>query len=64
MTLKYTRQSYHAASDDRTTEGSPLVMTPFDVPVVPLETLHESGVLGSAAATLAERLLQRAAAHG
>ncbi|MGQ0775210.1 MAG: helix-turn-helix domain-containing protein [Pseudonocardiales bacterium] len=37
---------------------------PIDVPVVPLETLHESGVLGSAAATLAERLLQRAAAHG
>lgn len=37
--------------------------TPIDVPVVPLDTLHGSGILGSAAAKLAERLLQRAAAH-
>ncbi|MGB6165838.1 MAG: helix-turn-helix transcriptional regulator [Pseudonocardiaceae bacterium] len=32
---------------------------PIDVPVVPLAVLRESGVLGSAAAVLAERLLQR-----
>lgn len=36
-------------------EGRP----PIDVPVVPLTTLRESGALGSAAAALAERLLQR-----
>lgn len=34
--------------------------TPIDVPVVPLVVLRESGMLGSAAAALAERLLQRA----
>ena len=33
--------------------------TSIDVPVVPLVTLSESGVLGSAAAALAERLLRR-----
>jgi transcriptional regulator with XRE-family HTH domain len=33
--------------------------TPIDVPVVPLVALPESGMLGSAAAALAERLLQR-----
>lgn len=33
--------------------------TPIDVPVVPLATLRESGLLGLAAAALAERLLQR-----
>lgn len=32
---------------------------PIDVPVVPLAALRESGLLGSAAAALAERLLQR-----
>jgi hypothetical protein len=32
---------------------------PIDVPVAPLAVLWESGVLGSAAAVLAERLLQR-----
>ncbi len=34
--------------------------TPIDVPVVPLVALQESGILGSAAAALAERLVQRA----
>lgn len=34
---------------------------PIDVPVVPLVALRDSGVLGPAAAALAERLLQRAA---
>ncbi|HEU0089124.1 MAG TPA: helix-turn-helix transcriptional regulator [Pseudonocardiaceae bacterium] len=34
---------------------------PIDVPVVPLATLCESGMLGTAAAALAGRLLQRAA---
>jgi transcriptional regulator with XRE-family HTH domain len=34
--------------------------TPIDVPVVPLVALRESGMLGSAAAALAQRLLQRA----
>lgn len=34
--------------------------TTIDVPVVPLVELRESGILGSAAATLAGRLLQRA----
>jgi transcriptional regulator with XRE-family HTH domain len=34
--------------------------TPIDVPVVPLETSRESGMLEPAAATLAQRLLQRA----
>jgi transcriptional regulator with XRE-family HTH domain len=34
--------------------------TPIDVPVVPLAELRESGMLGSAAAALAQRLLQRA----
>jgi hypothetical protein len=33
--------------------------TPIDVPVVPLVELRESGILGSAAAALAGRLLQR-----
>jgi hypothetical protein len=33
---------------------------PIDVPVVPLVVLGESGMLGSAAAALALRLLQRA----
>ncbi len=33
--------------------------TPIDVPVVPLVALQESGILGSAAAALAGRLLQR-----
>jgi hypothetical protein len=35
--------------------------TPFDVPVVPLEALRQSGALGPVAAALAERLQQRAA---
>ncbi|MGH3983897.1 MAG: hypothetical protein ACRDST_14745 [Pseudonocardiaceae bacterium] len=34
--------------------------TPIDVPVVPLVTLQESGILGPAAAALAARLRQRA----
>jgi transcriptional regulator with XRE-family HTH domain len=34
--------------------------TPIDVPVVPLVMLQEPGILGSAAAALAGRLLQRA----
>jgi hypothetical protein len=34
--------------------------TPIDVPVVPLVVLQESGMLGSAAAALAQRLLQQA----
>lgn len=34
--------------------------TPIDVPVVPLVALQESGMLGSAATALAQRLLQRA----
>lgn len=38
--------------------------SPIDVPVVPLATLRESGVLGSVAAALAERLQQRAAGAG
>lgn len=33
--------------------------TPIDVPVVPLAALRESGMLGSAAVALAERLLRR-----
>ena len=33
---------------------------PIDVPVVPLDVVRDSGVLRSAAAALAERLLQRA----
>jgi transcriptional regulator with XRE-family HTH domain len=37
---------------------------PFDVPVVPLASLRQSGVLGAAAAALAERLQQRAAGEG
>ncbi|MGH4006128.1 MAG: hypothetical protein ACRDSO_18735, partial [Pseudonocardiaceae bacterium] len=38
--------------------------TPIDVPVVPLVTLQESGILGSAATALAARLLQRAIGSG
>ena len=38
--------------------------TPIDVPVVSLVALRESGVLGSVAAALAERLQQRAAGEG
>jgi hypothetical protein len=34
--------------------------TPIDVPVVPLTALWESGMLDTAAAVLAQRLLQRA----
>jgi transcriptional regulator with XRE-family HTH domain len=33
--------------------------TPIDVPVIPLEALPESGMLGTAVAVLAQRLLQR-----
>jgi transcriptional regulator with XRE-family HTH domain len=38
--------------------------TPFDVPVVPLVALRQSGALGPIAAALAERLQQRAADEG
>ena len=34
--------------------------TPIDVPVVPLAVLRESGMLGTAAEALAQRLLHRA----